>query len=348
MAPRLKSILKYAIMLGITAFLLWLSFQNIEVAEGESKWDFIENTWSSANKYLLVLSAFAAILSHLLRAERWKLLLKPSGHQISLQHSFMSVMVGYFVNLAIPRGGEVSRCYNLYRLNKTPVDVSFGTVVVERIIDLILLIILLTAAFFVELDNLLSFFRSEEMQTLTSSGGGSSFFSYTLLVGCLIFVLAVYIIIRFIFKNKRYFALRYLSKLRKMLTGLKHGVTSIFRLEHRILFILYSLFIWLCYYLMMYLVMLAFPETAHLGFLGALTIFVIGGIAMAVPLPGGAGSFHILVPLGLVILYGLPEGKAVPFTFIFHGWQTLVIIIVGALSLFLSQVSRKKPKSDKG
>lgn len=339
MALRIKQIVKYVIMIGVTVFLLWLSFQNIEVSEGESKWDFIKGTWAVANKPFLFLSALAAILSHVFRAERWKLLLKPLGYPVGLKESFMSVMVGYFINLAVPRGGEVSRCYNLYRLNKTPVDVSFGTVVLERIIDLIFLIVLLTIAFFVELDNLLYFFRSDEIRRLTASNGSG--FSYTLIIGVLIFFLAVYLVIRYLLRSRRYLTLRYVSKVRQLLKGLKSGVTSIFKLEKRVLFVLYSLMIWLCYYFMMYLVMLAFPETEGLGVLAALTIFVIGGIAMAVPLPGGAGSFHILVPLGLVLLYAIPEEKAVPFTFIFHGWQTLVIIVVGALSLFLSQLLRK-------
>ena len=328
-------------MLSVTGFLLWLSFQNIQVTGDESKWDFILRTWQSANKPFLFLSALAAIMSHVLRAERWKLLLKPLGFNISLINSFMSVMVGYFINLAVPRGGEVSRCYNLYRLHRVPVDVSFGTVVMERIIDLIFLIILLTASFFIELDNLLYFFQSDELKKLTSSDSGGGF-SYTLIAGVVIFIVAVTLIVFYIFKSKRYLALRYMTKLRGMLRGLKSGVMSIFKLEKRILFILYSLLIWFCYYMMMYLVMLAFPETQHLGILAALTIFVIGGIAMAIPLPGGAGSFHILVPLGLVILYSIPEEKAVPFTFIFHGWQTLVIIVVGALSLFFSQITNKK------
>ena len=106
--------------------------------------------------------------------------------------------------------------------------------------------------------------------------------------------------------------------------------------------ILYSFSIWLLYYLMMYFVMLAFPETNQLGLFAALTIFVIGGIAMAIPLPGGAGSFHVLVPLGLVLLYSMPENKAGAFTFIFHGWQTIVIIVVGLLSLVGSQIMSPK------
>ncbi|UII27840.1 flippase-like domain-containing protein [Fulvivirga maritima] len=340
MNSRIKNTLKYAVMIGITAFLLWISFQNIEVSEGQTKWSFLLNTWQAADKKFLLLSALAAVASHLIRAERWKLLLKPLGHEPTLGNSFMSVMVGYFINLAVPRGGEVSRCYNLYRIDKTPVDVSFGTVIMERIIDLIFLIILLTTSFFIELENLIYFFKSDEIEKLTSAGGSS--FSTTLIIGVLLLIVAVVLLLVYIYNSRRFLSLRYVSKAKKIIQGLKSGLTSIFHLEKRFLFILYSLLIWVCYYLMMYLVMLAFPETSHLGVLAALTIFVIGGIAMALPLPGGAGSFHILVPLGLVLLYNLPEEKAIPFTFIFHGWQTLVIIVVGALSLFLSQISKKK------
>ena len=339
MQASLKNILKYAVMICVTAFLLWLSFDNIQVSGDETKLEFIGRVWDDANKPFLFLSALAAILSHVVRAERWKLLLNPMGHKTNLKQGFLSVMVGYFINLAIPRGGEVSRCYNLYRLNKTPVDVSLGTVVAERVIDLFFLILLISISFIIELDNLVYFFQSDEITKLTGQGGGG--FPYMLVIGAVIFIVAIYLIIKSILVKRRFLALRFITKGKKILKGIKSGITAVFKLEQRILFIVYSLVIWLLYYLMMYLVMLAFPETAELGILAALTIFVIGGIAMAVPLPGGAGSFHILVPLGLVILYGMSQDKAVAFTFIFHGWQTSVIIIVGALSLFLSQVKTK-------
>ncbi len=328
-------------MLAITGFLLWLSYTNIDVAEGESRWDYIVSVWAKADKPFLLLSAVAALLSHAIRAERWKLLLFPMGYRFSLLQGFMSVMVGYFINLVIPRGGEVSRCYNLYRLNKTPVDVSLGTVVAERVIDLIFLITLIAVSFLVELDTLMYFFRSDEIRELSRTGEGGGNFPYMVLVGAVIFFVAIYFIIRYIFRTRRFFALRMVTHARRMLRGMKSGVLSVFRLESRVLFILYSIAIWVLYYLMMYFVMLAFPETAHLGIFAALTIFVIGGIAMAIPLPGGAGSFHVLVPLGLIMLYAIPENKAGAFTFIFHAWQTVVIIVAGALSLIGSQLMKK-------
>ncbi len=338
MRKRGTQILKYALMIAVTGFLLWLSFINIEVEEGQSKWGFLVEVWKSADKPFLFASAVAAILSHLIRAERWKLLLHPVGEKASTLHGFLSVMVGYFINLVIPRGGEVSRCYNLYRLNGAPVEVSLGTVVAERVIDLFFLITLIAVSFLIELDNLLYFFQSDQIKELSGRGGSTnSRFYWMLGIGAIVFIAALYFLARYFYRSRKFLALRVMSKTRKALRGLKSGLLSVFRLEKRGLFIFYSVLIWVLYYFMMYLVMLAFPETARLGFFAALTIFVIGGIAMALPLPGGAGSFHILVPLGLVMLYSLPQEQAVAFTFIFHGWQTLVIIIVGAISLILSQ-----------
>ncbi len=331
-------------MLLVTGLLLWLSFDGIQVSEGESKSDYLLTVWKGANKLFLLFSAVMAIFSHLIRAQRWKLLLNPIGYQLKLSEGFLSVMIGYFINLAIPRGGEVSRCYNLYRLNKTPVDISLGTVVAERVIDLLFLVILILASFLIELDNLLLFFESEQVQNLRSQ---SSYRSYVMiLVAGSLFALGLWIIFRYLLRRKKYKVLRLLIKSRSALTGVKDGVKSVLKLEKRGLFIAYSLLIWVCYYLMMYFVMLAFPETESLGLGAALTIFVIGGIAMAMPLPGGAGSFHVLVSTGLVILYMLPQDKAVAFTFIFHGWQTLVIIVVGALSLITSQILKGRVENN--
>lgn len=342
MRRKVKAGLQYSVMIIITGFLLWLSFNSIETAEGQSKFDFLANVWGSANKLFLFLSAAVAVLSHLTRAERWKLLLNPIGYETSLKKSFASVMIGYFVNLAIPRGGEISRCYNLYRLNKTPVDVSLGTVVAERAIDLIFLIVLLCTALLIQLDDLILFYESDEVRNLTkrSDEGGGKF--YLIIVAIIIFILACFLIFRYLLSIRTYFVKRHLTKIRNIYRGVKSGIKSILQLRKRGFFIFYSLMIWVLYYFMMYFVMLAFPETENLGLQAALTIFVIGGIAMAIPLPGGAGSFHVLVSTGLILLYGLSQDKSIAFTFIFHGWQTLVIIIVGAISLIWSQAQAKK------
>jgi uncharacterized membrane protein YbhN (UPF0104 family) len=308
-------------MIALTALLLWLSLRGLTLGEGENKSDFLWKAWQNSNKGYLGLMALVAILSHLLRAERWRMLLVPTGNKVGLTNSFLSLMIGYLVNLAVPRGGEVSRCYNLYKLEKTPVEVSFGTVVVERMVDVVCLLLLIALSFFAEWQKLKKFIDSLNF----SSGEGFSISPWMVVVviGGVIFVAAIF----FLRKNK---------KLLKIIEGFKEGLLAIFKMQNKGLFIAYSLGIWLLYFLMSYLVIKAFPETEDLGFSAVLTLFAVGSIAMAVPLPGGAGSYHTLVPLALVMLYNLPQADAVAFVFIFHGWQTILMILMGVLSLIAS------------
>lgn len=320
MHPKLKSALQYLIMIAITVILLWLSLRGLNV-EGEDKSEFIWNAWKKCDKGYLLIMALVAMASHVLRAVRWRMLLEPTGNKVSLSNSFLSLMIGYLVNMAVPRGGEVSRCYNLYKLEETPVEVSFGTVVVERIVDLICLILLIGFSFIVEWTRLKAF-----IDTLDFSRSGSSSFPIWIIIAIVLLlglVVAVYL-------------LRNNQKLRKILVGFKDGVMAIFQLKNKTLFIFYSFAIWSLYFIMSYFVVIAFPETRELGFSAVLTLFAIGSIAMAAPLPGGAGSYHTLVPLGLVMLYNLPKSDAIAFVFIFHGWQTVIMIIAGVISLIIS------------
>jgi uncharacterized protein (TIRG00374 family) len=317
----LRSILQYIGMIVLTALLLWLSLRGLTLGEGENKSDFLWKAWQNSNKGYLGLMALVAILSHLLRAERWRMFLVPTGNKVGLTNSFLSLMIGYLVNLAVPRGGEVSRCYNLYKLEKTPVEVSFGTVVVERMVDVVCLLLLIALSFFAEWQKLKKF-----IDTLNFSyGEGFSISPWMIVVflGVIVFAAAIF----FLRKNK---------KLLKIIEGFKEGLLAIFKMQNKGLFIAYSLGIWLLYFLMSYLVIKAFPETEDLGFSAVLTLFAVGSIAMAAPLPGGAGSYHTLVPLALVMLYNLPQADAVAFVFIFHGWQTILMILMGVLSLIAS------------
>jgi uncharacterized protein (TIRG00374 family) len=334
----LKTAFQYLIIFTVTALLIWFSLRNLVVGEGDSesyedKWNYLLITWQSANKGWLLVMAIFAVTSHLIRAERWRMLMEPSGYNTSLKNNFLSLMVGYLVNLVIPRGGEVSRCYNLYKLDKTPVEISFGTVVVERIVDLICLLVLLSISFIVESEKLLSFIDS---LPLSSGKSRLNVILYILLV--LAMVLALLVL--FFKKHKKFndFVLRTWK-------GFKGGLLSIFHLKKPSLFILYSIAIWFLYFLMSYAVILAFQATSHLGIAAVLSLFAIGSIAMAAPLPGGTGSYHVLVPQGLALLYHVPLPDAIAFTFIFHGWQTAIMIIGGAISLLVTSMIVKKKSS---
>lgn len=264
----------------------------------------------------------AAMLSHVLRALRWKLLLEPAGYQVSTTASFLSLMIGYLVNLVVPRGGEVSRSLNLWKLEKVPAEVSFGTVVTERLIDVVCLLTLVAFSFWMEWSKLNAFLK-DKLSAVTLPG--EDLFFWISLV--LIVIIALFILFRFASRNE---------KLKKLFSGFRSGMATIFKMRNYGLFIFYSLAIWFLYFLTTYWVIEAFDQTAHLGISAVFTVFALGSVAMAVPLPGGTGSYHTLVPLGLVTLYGLAQSDAVALVFIFHALQTLIMIAAGVISLLVS------------
>lgn len=332
MSPRAKVFVQYIIIIAATVLLIWLSLRGLKVGQGENKWDYLIHTWRTADKGWLLLMAFVYTISHMIRAERWRLVLLALGKQTSFRNSFLSLMVGYLVNLVIPRGGEVSRCYNLYKLDKVPVEMTFGTVVMERIVDLLCLAILIGISFVLESQKLFAFIDTLPINIET---GSSKFFILLAFGGFLFLVLIIFYWL--IKKNEKLNLLAI-----KIWEGFKGGLFSFFHLEKKGLFVFYSIVIWTFYFFMSYCVIRAFPTTSDLGFQAVMGLFAIGAIAMAVPLPGGTGSYHVLVPQGLVFLYGIPQTEAVAFTFIFHGWQTVIVIFAGALSLIVTSILVKK------
>jgi len=332
MPSRLKALVQYIVILLVTVFLIWFSLRGITPQEGENKWDYILSAWQLADKRWLVVMAMFAILSHIVRAMRWKMLIEQTGHPVKFSSSFLSLMVGYLVNLVIPRGGEVSRCYNLYKLDRAPVEVSFGTVVVERVVDLLCLLLLIILAFVLESGRLFSFVKTLPLDFSLASGK----IWVTLLLAAALFLVVVagYWLVRRSPKLNAFFA--------KTWKGMKSGLLSVFRLRNKGLFIFQSALIWVLYFFMSYAVLKAFQTTSHLGFSAVISLFGIGSIAMAAPLPGGTGAYHVLVPQGLSFLYGLELKDAVALTFVFHGWQTFIMIIGGALSLIITSIISKK------
>lgn len=226
----------------------------------------------------------------------------------------------------------MSRCYNLYKLDKTPADMSFGTVVVERIVDLACLMLLIAVSFLVESQKLILF-----LETLPLNFSGSTSAIIILLVIAVV-VIAGVVVFRWLLRRN----IKFRDFIWKTWNGFRQGLLSVFKLKNKGRFIFYSAFIWFLYFLMSYAVLKAFPSTSELGFSAVLSLFAIGAIAMAAPLPGGTGSYHVLVPQGLVFLYHVPSSEAVAFTFIFHGWQTAIMIVCGAFSLLITSYLVKK------
>jgi len=328
----MNKIVKNIILFGLTAILLAFSLRNLELAE-------LKEEWANTNYWLLFFTSLIAMLSHLSRAERWKLILTPMGYKVNTKNSFYAVMTGYFINLAIPRGGELSRCVSLKKTDNVPVDKSLGTVVAERIVDLIFMLLLIGVTLVVEFKKLtfiLSDLYLNVKKALLSISNTS----------IIILFLSLFLLVALLFslyKKGKFDS--FFQKGRKFLIGLKEGVLSLLKLEKFGLFMLHSLLIWILYFLMTYYGMKSFPSIKHLGLLPSLTVFVASSIAMTIPVPGGTGTYHKIIP-PVLLLYTVAEVDGLNFATIFHLWQTLTIILVGSICFVLANINSKNANSE--
>lgn len=336
-----KNILKYVVSLAIAGGLLWFTFRQSNLDAGDL-WAKIR----AADYRWVLASALLTIVAHWSRAERWRLLLEPVVPQRpGSADATAGVLVGYLANLALPRAGEVARCGTLYRLAGVPVNVSFGTVVAERLFDVLMLIILLGATFLLEFDRLSQFFI-EFLGGKLPEGSNAS--------GLLLLAMAVLIggalLSWFLFRRYRTVLERqpFYQKISAFALGLLEGLLSVRKLRRPGAFVFHTLLIWTMYYLMSYTLFFALPATANLGPLAGLTILVVGTLGMAAPTPGGIGSFHLLVGQ-VALLYSLTSQDGQILATFIHGVSTLMIIILGILALlFVLLRGNKTPDTTGG
>ena len=339
----LKNVLKYLISLAIAGGLLWFTFTQSHLDAGDL-WAKI----SAADYRWVMVSALLTMVAHWSRAERWRILLEPVVPQrpTSLEAT-VSVLTGYLANLALPRAGEVARCGTLYRLSArsgvpVPVNVSFGTVVAERLFDVLMLLILLAATFVLEFDRLSQFFMEffgNKVGGQSTGTGGSS--GVLLMVGAVLLGLAA--LGWFLYGRYRDALGRHplYQKVTAFTKGLLEGLLSVRKLRRPGAFVFHTLLIWTMYYLMSYTLFFAMPATANLSPLAGLTILVVGSLGMAAPTPGGIGSFHLLVGQ-VALLYNLTSQDGQILATFIHGVSTLMIIILGISSLLVVLFRRSK------
>lgn len=280
------------------------------------------------------LSMALSIVSYWLRAARWKLLLEPIGYSVKAKSGFWAISFGYFMNLTIPRSGEVARATSFYKMEKVPVDKSFGTIVLERVIDLFFLI------FFFGMTVILN---SEMLNYFFSYGSMPSFQNLKIPLLFLIGILILFLIFRKKFQN---FSLY--KKVIGFLKGIGLGFMSILHLKERTKFILYSVGIWICYFFMTYVVIFAFPETSHFGIEEGFFLIVAGALGMILPAVGGLG-YPYVISIAFAAIYiskgqSAEEGTLVGsyFGLMLYFAQLISILIFGLLSFyFIPSISRK-------
>ena len=320
MNSKLKKILITALPIILGVFLIWNFLSKLSPAD---KTDII-NSFKTANYFWVFLSLLFGILSHLSRAYRWKFMLNPLGYNPKFPNLVMTVLISYLVNLIVPRAGDVARGTAITKYENVPFEKAIGTIIAERIADVLMLLSIIGIAFFLQADLIKNVLIKEDSDPLKSI--------------LMIFTLGIVGLLGFYFlkKSKNAIAL----KVKKFISGLVEGVKSIAKMKNKWAFIFHTLFIWVMYVLMFYVVTFALPETTNLPFGAIIVGFVIGGLSMALT-NGGLGTYPVFVA-GVLVLYGISENPANAFGWIMWTAQTLMILIFGGLSFLLLPLYNKE------
>lgn len=331
MKKKLLTVLQYVLFLGFGIFLVWWSIHKMD----EKNWTECKEALSSA-RYILLLPVFLILsASHISRAIRWKILMKPMGYTPGLLNTFFAVMVGYLANLAFPRLGEVLKCTILARYEKVPADKLVGTILIERVVDVLCLGIVFFITIIAQFD-LIGQFAKDTIQTNFLKGGWGILIAKT---GILVIVIVMfYLAGKIIFK--RYGNLGFIKKIKGLLEGVKTGLVSISKMQNKWAFIFHSLFIWSCYLLATYLGFYATLGTENLPFVAAFPVLAFGSIGMILA-PGGIGFYPWFVK-EVLLRYNIDEGIGNANGMLQWVAQFLIILIIGFICLALLPYFNKK------
>ncbi|MBP1840333.1 uncharacterized protein (TIRG00374 family) [Formosa algae] len=279
--------------------------------------------FKNANYWWILLGAILGLLSHLSRAYRWLFMLEPMGYHVKLPNSIMAVFAAYLINYTIPRAGEVARVSVLTTYEGVPFDRGFGTVVAERIADLIVMFSIILVTLCLQFDFIFNFFLSKFNVSKVIIG----------MVGLAVFGIAFLIYIRTSHSTLA-------VKIRTFVLGLLEGILSIFKMKKKWPFIAHTLFIWAMYVLMFYITTFALDGLQPIAFGAILIAFISASFSIAAT-NGGIGSYPVAV-YAAFSLFGIAEGPSIAFGWIMWSSQTLLIIVCGGLSLLFLPVYNRK------
>ena len=334
MKPFYKQIIKFFAFLCVTVVLFWLVYRDQDPAElMKALREDVNYTW-------IWVAIGLGMLSHISRSLRWQMLTKSMGYKISFMNSFMGVMIGYFANLAIPRMGELTRCGVVSKYENVPFSKLLGTVVTERVFDMIMLLLLTLIVVVTQFKQVGIFLDNNEDIKEKLYGMFSSPVTWGILV---LLVLGLIGFIWFLRKGS------FFTRLQHFMTGLKEGLLTVKDVEHKWLFIGYTIFIWLMYYLMLYVCFFCFKFTSGLGPLVGLTVFVLSSYGMVAPVQGGVGAWHFMVIAALMIYLPHTEGiesMTKTFALLTHGTMTLLYIVVGVICLLVLPIYNRNNRND--
>ena len=320
MKEKISNALSIIIPLLLGLGLMWYSYNSFT----EKQLEEMKGYFVSADYNYVFFSLIFALLGYVLRAYRWKYTLTQIGYKPNFKLNFLAVSIGYFVNLSIPRSGEVSRALILKKYQNVPFGKAFGTIIAERIVDFIILLLFIFVSLIIEFETLkgflLFYIPIDKIVML-------------LVIGSIVFMVGVYF---YFYSNHKL-----ILGIKLKISGLKEGALSIYKMPYKWQFLGYTLLIWFSYVLMFYVTTLALKETSHITFGTALVAFVIGSLTIAFT-NGGFGFFPILIAK-ILFLYHIPLEAGNAFGWIVWTSQLIITVFLGLMSfLLLPIITRKK------
>ena len=323
MKKNLSKFIRFIFFLSIGACLfIWLYRDQNPTALLDLLKNDVNYTW-------IWLSLFLGLLSHLARAQRWRLLIEQAEKKTTWYNTAMAIFVAYLANLALPRMGEITRCAVLSRYEKISFPRLIGTVAAERLTDLVMLILVFTLAISIEFTLLWGFIKDR------ISGQHFPVWASMWIIALIFLTLITLLIFRRTIVNVGLYI-----KLKGLWAMFKDGFLSIYSLPNKGLYITISLFIWLMYFGMQYVSFFAFSATSGLSPSAGLVILVTGSIGMLAPVQGGIGPWHAMV-IATMALYGVTQEPAYAFALLVHGVQNLLVIVLGLASLIIFPLINK-------
>lgn len=335
-----KRFLKIGLALSIGGVFLWLAFRNVRIQE----------VWQYAQRikfgWLLPFSV-VALLSHIFRAERWRLLIEQDKRELDRVTLIAGVLVGYLMNIVGPRFGEVSRPVYVAQKEQLSSSKLMGTIVLERIIDVVVMacLMLIVSVYVISDWNVLSQIFGEETIAFFTKESNILTYGWSLLF-LLIAGAIGFGLLKLLLKLGRKFSIlqRWIVRARRALIMFKEGLLSAREVNQWWLFVGYTMAIWLCYTLMTYIPFWMFDmhEIYDLDMLDALVITVISAIGIAIPSPGGIGTYHYFVKQSLLVLFAVPAVTGIAYATITHASMVLFVSLITPIALFIDKLRATK------
>ncbi|MES2544598.1 MAG: lysylphosphatidylglycerol synthase transmembrane domain-containing protein [Bacteroidota bacterium] len=279
--------------------------------------DKIKISFLKANYYYILLSLIISCLGFWLRAYRWKYSLTHLGYQTKFSTNLLTVCISYLVNMTVPRSGEISRAALLKKYEKVPFDKAFGTIVAERIVDLIIFFLFVFIGFSLQFDEIYQFLLSQNVS-----------FKVLIIFGIIGFVLFLGFVLIWIYAEWEL-----ILKLKKKLSGLVEGITTVYKMKDKWKYILHSFLIWFSYLLTFYVAIFALPETSEITFDVVIMGFIFGSLAVGFT-NGGIGAYPLSIAL-IFSLYGISKDIGTAFGWLIWISQTVLTIVLGGFSFLL-------------